>query len=135
MRQVRHERAHRTDETDHQDDDSCGHEHGADAPSDAARQRIDQRERPAERATDRLAQENDHGESQHAEPQVAVVIKRKIAIAEVAVGRQVEQQQPSEARGQHQTRIAQARRDRLRSRRKALLQPHRGNQSEPRGAQ
>ena len=63
------------------------------------------------------------------------MIEGEIAIAEVAVGRQVEEQQPAETGGERETWIADARGDRLRPRRQPPVQPDGGDQREPRSAE
>ena len=70
---------------------------GADARADRARHAVQHGQAPAEHPSERLAQEHEHAEDQHAEPEMALVIEREIAVAGVAVGRQVEQQQPADA--------------------------------------
>ena len=71
---------------------------------------------PGERASQRAVAGTRPRSGQHSEPQMPLVIQREIAIAEMPVGRQVEQQQPAEARGHDQSGIPDARGDRLRHR-------------------
>ena len=88
-----------------------------------ARYAIDDRKHPAQRPADGLAQKGGEREREHAEPQVPLVIERKIAIAEIAVRRQVEQQQPTESGRHHQSGISDPRRNRLRARWQTIPQP------------
>ena len=59
---------------------------------------------PAEHSPQWLPQEDEHAHDQHAEPEMALVIEREIAIAEMPVGRQIEEQQPADAGHEHETR-------------------------------
>ncbi len=87
----------------------------------------------AERAPDGLSEEHDHCQGQHSEPQVPVVIERQVAIVEVTVGREVEQQKPAQTCSHDQSRIPNARRKRLRRRRQPLREPGRSDQQRERG--
>ena len=87
----------------------------AEAPGHVALHLAGKRQRPAERARQRPAQEHQHREHRHAQPQVALVVQREVAIHRVAVRRQVQQQQPAEARREHEAGIADARAHGLRS--------------------
>ena len=84
--------------------------------ADAARRLAGDRQHPAERARQRLAQEQQHREHQHAQPQVALVVEREVAVDRVAVRRQVQQQQPAEAGREHEAGVADARAHGLRRR-------------------
>ena len=61
-----------------------------------------------------------------------LVIERQVTIAEVPVGGQIEKQQPADAGHEYETRIADSRRDRLRSGRQPLPQPHRRHEHDDR---
>ena len=57
-----------------------------------------------------------------------LVVERQVAIAEMAVRGKIEQQQPPDARHEHESRIAHPRRNRLRSRLEPSSQPRRRRQ-------
>ena len=105
----------------------------ADAAADRACHAVHQGQAPGEHPPQRLAQEREHAEDQHAEPKMSVVIERQIAIAGMPVRGQIEQQQEADAGQQDETRIAHARGDRLRSGRQPLVQPHRRDQHDAGG--
>ncbi len=90
---------------------------------------------PAEHSPQWLPQEDQHAHDQHAEPEMPLVIEREIAIAEMPVGRQIEEQQPADAGHQHETRVAQSRRHRLGSGLKSLSEPARQQEHEDGGAE
>ena len=89
----------------------------AEATRRAPRRFTDDRERPGERARERAAREHHHRQDQHRQPEMALVIESEVAIAGMAVERQVEQHQPADAGREHEPGVADARAHRLPRRR------------------
>jgi hypothetical protein len=125
---VREQCAHCGDDADHDGDHARARRDGSDAAPDAARDAIDDRQHPRERPAEGLTQKRGDRQREHAEPQMPLVIKRKIAIAEIAVRRQVEEHQPPESGRHHESGISDPRRNRLRARRQPAPQPRGGDE-------
>ena len=69
----------------------------------------------AKRARERRRTNSITDSDQHRQPEMALVIEREVAVAGVAVERQVEQQQPADAGREHEPGVADARAHRLRA--------------------
>ena len=119
----REQRADARYDDEHDEHHRGRREQRAKQAADAATEFFHGRQEPCERAADGGTKERHHRQHEHRKPQMAVVIQRQIAVARIAVCRQVQQKQPADSGGDDEPRVAQSRRKRLRHRDLRLAQP------------
>ena len=132
---VEEQRADEANQHDEQRDENRGAAGSADSARRRGSRRRQHRQRPREGAADRLAREGDDAEGKHAGPKVALVIQREVTIARMAVRGQIEQDEPSDARREHETGVRECGRRPLSAGGESLWRPSaQSNSSAPAAA-
>ena len=109
LAQVGQQQPERRNAGQRDDNQQRNHRPAAQTARDAAAGLARNDQAPGQAVRQRPAQEQQDREHQHCEPQMPLVVERQVAVGRVAVGRQVEQQQPAQAGCQDQAGIADTR--------------------------